>query len=127
MRPFVVQSVILAVLSNGPLRAAEAPIPVMVGGAPELDACAATGVVSGLKPVQGNYLSVRAGPGLAFKRVDKLNVGERVWLCDTKDGWIGIVYGNDCGVATPLPLRRPYPGPCASGWVSERFIELEAG
>jgi hypothetical protein len=99
----------------------------MIGGEPELDACGATGIVAGLKPVPGNVLSVRAGPGVEFTRIGELRPGDRVWLCDRKDGWLGIVYGENCGVSTPIAERAPYTGPCKAGWVSERYVEPEAG
>lgn len=106
------------------------PVEVMVGGEPALDACGGTGTVAGLKPVSGNYLAVRAGPGLGFRELDRLPAGARLWICEQRDGWLGVVYGGadtDCGVATPGPVRGPYAGPCRAGWVSETYVRPEAG
>jgi hypothetical protein len=30
-------------------------------------------------------------------------------------------------VSTPWPRSRPYNGPCRSGWVHKRWVELFAG
>ena len=120
------------VVMAGPYRlAAEATSrPVMIGGEAELDACGAIGAVSNLKPEPGNTLSVRSGPGLQFDRIDGLAPGTRVWLCDRQGDWLGIVYpaaSADCGVTTQSAARRPYGGPCLSGWVYDRHVELLAG
>ncbi|MDX1541092.1 MAG: hypothetical protein R3349_06775 [Geminicoccaceae bacterium] len=98
--------------------------PVMVGGDPDLDACA-IGVVSA-----GGRGTVQAGPGRGFGRLDDLQPGRRVWLCDRADGFVGIVYGEEpraCGLASPRSTRGPYDGPCASGWIDERRVQLTAG
>ncbi len=130
MNPVFFISIVCAILAGSALQSAGAridSIPVKVGGESDLDACASTGIVVGLKPTPGNYLAVREGPSLGFKQIHGLHLGDRVWLCDRMEGWVGIVHGEDCGVSTPIPVRKPYAGPCASGWVSERFISLEAG
>jgi hypothetical protein len=111
-------------------RAQEPQVPVMIGGEADLDACGAVGTVSGLKPTPGNTLSVRSGPGREQTRIDGLAPGTRVWLCDRRGPWLGVVYGPpraDCGVSTPRPVRQPYRGPCSSGWVHESYVELFAG
>ena len=113
-----------------PSQAGTRPIPVMIGGERDLDACGAVGVVSGLDPKPANTLSVRSGPGSQFAQIDKLTSGTRVWLCDHKGRWLGVVYGpdgQDCGVSTPSDRRRPYTGPCASGWVFDKYVSLLAG
>ncbi|WP_336959345.1 hypothetical protein [Sphingobium aquiterrae] len=33
----------------------------------------------------------------------------------------------DCGVSSPVESRRPYRGPCRSGWVSSAYVALVAG
>jgi hypothetical protein len=130
MRPDFWFSLFVAFVAGGSFQtvaASPAPTPVMVGGESDLDACASTGIVVGLKPVPGNFLAVREGPGPGFAQVGELPLGDRVWLCDSREDWMGIVYGEDCGVSTPKATRTLYTGPCASGWVSKRYIELEAG
>lgn len=106
------------------------PVPVTIGGDADMDACGSTGIVSGLRGGSGSFLAVRGGPGLQFRTIDRLEPDTRVWICEARAGWLGVVYGTDdkgCGVSSPVPVRRPYVGPCASGWVSERYVRREAG
>lgn len=106
---------------------------VKVGGEAEFDACGAVHKVVGLKKGGDNFLSVRASPSVKGRELDRLRTGRLVWSCDsTEEGeWIGVVYekrpGQDCGVGTPIAKRRAYAGPCASGWVAGRYLELVAG
>ena len=47
-------------------------------------------------------------------------------------GWIGIPFQSDAyvpiagerRVEEDVPSRRPYAGPCLSGWVSAKHIEV---
>jgi hypothetical protein len=137
MRSVAILFLCAVVLAGGqtPLAAEQASrrpdsVPVMVGGEAELDACGGTGLVSGLRPVPGNELVVRHGPGIGFAKVAALTAGTRVWLCDSRDGWLGVVFGavgQECGVSSPQLRRSPYKGPCSAGWVWGRFISPEAG
>ncbi|MFM5929360.1 MAG: hypothetical protein ACKOPQ_00445 [Novosphingobium sp.] len=129
-------SVMVASLSAHGLAAPAAapkPRPVLVGGDAEYDACGGVHKVVGLKAKGDNFLSVRAAPSTSGKELDRLRLGRMVWSCDSinEGEWIGVVYertpGQDCGVGTPIAKRRAYKGPCASGWVSGRFLELVAG
>lgn len=76
---------------------------VMVGGEANLDACGGIGVLT-LRRVPGNTLKVRAGPGTNRPVIGVLTPDARVWVCDGRDGWLGVVVyspaGDDCGVAT---------------------------
>lgn len=111
-------------------QADEARVSVMIGGEPHLDACGAVGVVSGLRPRPGNTLSVRSGPGHEYNRIDGLASGTRVWLCDRNGAWLGVIYGpagSGCRVSTPSAKRQAYQGPCSSGWVYKKYVELIAG
>jgi hypothetical protein len=102
--------------------------PVRVGGISDHDACAQLGEVTGLNPNGDNYLSVRDGAGTSFAEIDRLSAGQEVHICQYKDDFYGVVYGDHaCGVGTPIPVAQPYKGPCKSGWVSVRFIEITAG
>lgn len=99
-----------------------APLAVTVGGSHEGGACPLEGTVTGLKD---GSLSVRVGPGTDFARVDKLNNGARVFLCDRAGGgdWVGVVYGSgDCGLAAPIDPPRAYAGSCRSGWVRSTYL-----
>lgn len=105
--------------------------PVMYGRDPELDACSSTGVIVGLKSNGDAFLSVRSSPG--GDEIGRLRNGQLVNICDGADGWLGIVYdaagqNNDsCNVAISLKQPMPYPGPCQSGWVSERYVKQVSG
>jgi len=121
----------VAAQSAAPLRP---EVPVMVGGDSEQDACGGTYRVTGLNPRGDNFLSVRSRPAAAGRELARLRNGQMGYLCDASaDGqWQGVVYAPagrdlDCGVGTPISRSRPYRGPCASGWVASRFVELVAG
>lgn len=115
-------------LGGATAMAQDSRVLVMMGGDENLDACSGVGVVANLKPAAGNALSVRAGPGLQYANLDKLPAGTRLWLCDDRDDWLGVVYGStDCGVSTPVAERRSYVGPCSSGWVYRKYVDLIAG
>ena len=108
--------------------------PVRVGfDGPDFDACGSYGVITGLNPDGDNFLSVRAAPTSDAEELDRLTSGTGVSMCEQADGWIGIVYeasgaeGTGCGTGSPVPDVRDYDGPCRSGWVSQRFVELIAG
>jgi len=99
---------------------------VTIGGDQDRLACPKSGIVAGLK--SGGGLSVRAAPGAAAGRIDKLNSGKRVFMCDwSGDGaWVGVVYAGtpavDCGVSKTIDRPQPYAGACRSGWVSARYV-----
>ena len=108
--------------------------PVRVGfDGPEVDACGSYGVIEGLNPDGDNFLSVRSAPNLDAEELDRLSTGTGVSLCESVDGWLGIVYegsgtpGMQCGTGSPVSAVQNYSGPCRSGWVSERFVDLVAG
>lgn len=103
---------------------------VTIGGG-ELDACGTLAEVAGLGREADRRLSVRGGPDVAFRPVDWLRNGRRLHVCDRRGDWVGVVYGpdrsTDCGVSTPSERKRPYGGPCKSGWVHSRFVRGIAG
>ncbi|WP_192360223.1 SH3 domain-containing protein [Mesorhizobium mediterraneum] len=107
--------------------------PIMPVTVPPTDGIAANclgGVVTGLKPGGDGFLAVRAGPGTNHRMLDRLHSGNDVRICDRRGDWLGIVYGkgycNDVDRASER--ARSYAGPCRSGWVHGRWIEVaEAG
>lgn len=111
--------------------AAMAEQSVMVGGDATLDACSAVGVVSGLKPVAGNFLALRAAGNANSKMIAKLENGQQLFICEEKSDWIGVVVPNEkdanCGVTSPIAQQGSYTGDCASGWVYRKYVELLAG
>jgi hypothetical protein len=119
---------------DGNVDSSTAPVvPVFVGGHPELDACSSAGRPRGLKSDGDGFLAVRSGPGVQYEITDKLHPGETFSLCDVSPDqrWHGIVYGDsaehDCGVSSPKAAQVPYRGPCKSGWVNVKFVEVHAG
>lgn len=113
------------------------PVPVMVGGNSEMDACGSLMRIAFRTRAPGNFAAVRAAPSTSAAERQRLFTGQRVLACQTVGEWTGIVYrtpgdGNDddisaCGVSSPIARRRAYIGPCASGWVASRLLALEAG
>ncbi|WP_237050949.1 SH3 domain-containing protein [Microvirga ossetica] len=102
-------------------------IAVVVGGDFNNPACPSTGVVSRLKPQTESFLSVRSGPGVSHREVDRLTNGSPVAICQQTDSWFAVVYStqqgtNDCNVQTPSPAKRSYTGPCKYGWVHSSYI-----
>lgn len=101
---------------------------------PHESACRGIGSVANLPGGNDNFLAVRDGPSAKARQLDKLGADAPVFLCDQNgDGsWIGIVYQangyvpvtDECRVEDSVPSRRPYSGPCLSGWVSAKYVEV---
>jgi len=128
-RPTILSLTLATLLSVGPTLAAD-PIPVMLGGEPEMDACPGWGEVRGLDPDGDGFLAVRTGPGTGYPMIDRLHEGDGVHFCDERGDWIGIVHGEpgqDCGADSPVARRQPYRGPCKSGWAHRNWLVLLAG
>lgn len=109
-------------------------VPVMVGGDSEQDACGGAYQVVHLNPRGDNFVSLRSRPSTSGRELARLRSGQVGFLCDSSSDhqWQGVVYAlpgkdMDCGVGTPIARKRAYRGPCASGWVASRFLELVAG
>ena len=64
-------------------------VPIIVGG-DEFDACSSAGTVEGLNPHGDGFLTVKAGPGVNFERIDKLNNGMHVYICDERGDWFTV-------------------------------------
>lgn len=117
-----------ASLNQGPGRKPE--IPIVIEADPDFDACGANGVIEGLDPAGDGFLAVRSGPGANYAELDRLYNGERVYLCNEKGKWLGIVYSKqrqECNVSTGWISTQPYTGPCKSGWVHRNWVRLHAG
>lgn len=97
---------------------------------PEFDACGGLGRITGPDRVQ----IVRSAPDDRAGEVSQLDRRSFVWLCEAEGEWQGIVYPEgdyqdiaDCRVSGPVAEPQGYEGPCRSGWVRARNIELLAG
>lgn len=110
-----------------------AEVPVEYGGNEELDACQTLGHVDNLNSGPKGFLAVKDAPDLKAGRIDKLYNKQVVWICsESKDGkWYGIVYTKDakqdCGTNKSMEARKPYDGPCKSGWVAPKWVVQDAG
>lgn len=107
--------------------------PVMVGGMDDLDACLTVSKVTGLNPRGDNFLSLRSQPSSKARELMRLRPEQQVWVCEeVAGGWTGVLVAPgdgslDCGVGTPIARRQAYSGPCRSGWVAGKFLEVIAG
>jgi len=105
-------------------------VPVIVGGHDGMDACLSLGVVRQGGFV-GDYVDVRAGPSSKYEHVTQLVSGSYVWVCNTQDLWLAIVFSTapkmDCWISQPINHEQAYAGPCQFGWVPESAIEIIAG
>lgn len=107
-------------------------VPVMAGGEPNLDACLGTGVIEGLDPRGDGFLSVRSGPGgRKYREIARVYNGMRVYICDQKGPWLGVVYSTkssaECNVTSPWSKRMAYTGPCNYGWIHSKYVGDLAG
>lgn len=101
----------------------------------------AVGHVINLKKGGDGYVSVRAAPTTKASERDRLTLGTHVILVAEPDGnrktpFTSIIYDPDnregalmdrCGLPEGPPyFEGLYTGPCKSGWVSSRFVEVLA-
>lgn len=108
-------------------------VPVRVGElGPSFPACNASGTTRNLGATEA--LPVRSAPFDTAPQTGQVPGGTGFAVCarshDQK--WFGIVFADqgsaiDCAVSAPATERRPYQGPCKSGWVSSAFVKLVAG
>lgn len=121
----------LVAASTASVAAAQLPRQVMIRAGFDVESCPDTGEVRGLNPRGDNFLSVRAGPNVRARELDRLRQGEQVMICDRVGQWWGVVYsrtpGADCNIVPSATRRTAYAGPCRSGWVSGRYIGIVGG
>ena len=67
---------------------------------------------------------LRAGPRDDFPVIAILTEGTVIAGCDYRDGWDGIIEGQDvtCSIGIMVPARTPYTGPCRSGWIEQSRV-----
>ena len=102
---------------------------------PGFGACESSAQVVNLNPNGDNFLAVKAAPSLASRRIDKLGPNANVYVCKTTpDGtWTSVIYDGSgqlsarCSPKSSMSRELPYTGPCQSGWVSSKYIEVVAG
>lgn len=108
---------------------------------------AAVARIVGLRKGGDGYVSVRAAPSAKAAELDRLTASRWVIALTPPTNWddvtfIGVIYpaGDGDAASRPLhevcgvsetppaapPFDRPYTGPCRSGWVHKRFVEVLA-
>ena len=79
----------------------------------------------------GEHLSVRSEPSKKSPRIDQLDPGRFVYICDETAGWYKVFYGSaasGCGPESPttgLDVRKTRA--CKSGWVSDKWVDVISG
>lgn len=121
-------------LSPLPAGAVEAEIVPFVGrDGPQADGCGGIGRIFALGPSDKARLAVLERPDEYARKKDELSARTLIWLCDVDESgdFQGIVYPSgdfqeleDCRVSTSVDTPQPYAGPCRSGWVVARNIQL---
>ena len=119
----------LSNVTSEPMKPGTRPVQIGEGG-PAFAACATVGRVVNISATGETYLPVRAAPFLEADEVSRLPNDTRLLVCTRSidQRWQGVVVppadapGTDCGVSAPVASRRPYSGPCISGWVASAFV-----
>ncbi|MCU0728528.1 MAG: hypothetical protein MUF41_00235 [Sphingopyxis sp.] len=100
--------------------------PVMVGNeGPRSPACPARATL------RGDSVAIRWAPDAASPT--KADHDDDVWLCETRDGWAGVVFPasgqsmDACRVTISVRPAQEYQGPCRWGWVEADKISRTAG
>jgi len=100
----------------------------MVGGEVEFDAC---GSAAELTAFEKEQVIIYSAPDERSSIRDLISKNILVSVCDSYNGWFGIVYSTDetlrCGTGSPIKIRQAYGGPCKSGWVMESNLDGWAG
>jgi len=118
---------ILITICSLSLTIAHANLPVMLDSKGDpLDPCSYAQII-GLNPNGDGFLTVRSEPNKHAKPLDRLYNGNKVWYCDQKGQWVGIVYGKNCHISSPANPPRAYKGSCKSGWVFGKWVSIIAG
>lgn len=113
----------------------DAKATVQVGkNGPEFDACASYGKVAIKDGGAKAMARIKPNPSAQSRTVDTLSQNDPFFMCDVAgDGgeWTGIIYSKDieidCGAGSPVPAQHDYTGPCRSGWISTKNVQLIAG
>jgi hypothetical protein len=102
------------------------PVTIGAHGQPDIDACPSVGAAL-------SSVAVRLAPATVAGVAARLDTGQSFYMCGSSpDGvWESVVIpasaGADCGVSGAVAKPRPYRGPCKSGWVEAKYIEVVAG
>ncbi|MFC3219377.1 integron [Tianweitania populi] len=121
-----------ASLAAAKAESATPSVPVTASSDGIMDACNSVGRVTGLDPKGDNFLSVRSGPGGKYTEIARLASGADIFICDERSPWLGVIYPADdatvdCGTDAYSGEAKPYTGPCRSGWIHQKFVQVIAG
>lgn len=128
-RTFCIATVAVALILFGLVEAKDM-VPLVLEGDELLDACSGVGEIGGLHSDGDGFVAVRAGPGKHYKMVDQLINGDRVYICRSRENWLGVVYskaGRNCQISSPVSKTQKYTGPCAWGWIYRKWVLPRAG
>ncbi len=123
---------LLAVFLLGPENNERLDVPVVAGSMPPAESVRGNlcnlAVVRGLRP--SRHLIVRSGTGVNYRKIGRLSEGERIYTCNERGEWIGVVFsrsGSPCGGPSAHGLDVRKTSTCRSGWVHRNWIEIVSG
>jgi uncharacterized protein YccT (UPF0319 family) len=117
--------------------------PIVVDGR-AIASGASVAQIVGLRKNGDGYVSVRVAPTVKSKERDRLTQDRYVLILNgnknaEKLGFFGVIYAdknedvdleNHCEIENPInpakTSKQIYTGPCRSGWVAKRFVEILA-
>lgn len=79
---------------------------------------------------KGDYVTVRSGPGVKFKKIGQLHSGRGVYICDEEGDWFRVFYSSPngpCGSTSSSGLDVQKTKACQSGWVKKKWIDVISG
>jgi len=136
MMNMILSAALVAAMLHSPLPArfnAKASVQVGQDGQ-NFDACGGYGRISIKESGSRTLIAVLPNPSREGTPIDTLAHNAPVHMCDTAGDngeWTGIVYADgkdiDCDVGSPVQAQHDYAGPCRSGWVLTKNVELIAG
>ena len=75
-------------------------------------------------------LAIRSGPDPNAPRIDSLEVGAPIYICDYRQTWLKIYYGKKgepCGRIEPNGIESRQVATCRSGWVRQDRVDVISG
>ena len=104
----------------------DSSVPVMIAPSGSDDLCGGVGIVIGN---DRQHYSIHKKPERNAQEVIAVSSGSRLLLCDSVDGWYGVVVlkkGTNC-ISESVSERQKYMGPCVSGWIEKSVVRFFAG
>jgi len=124
-------------LTDERLEEAPDPRPVRTGLAGTgADACGGYGEIrqgGGESKGEDMRVQVRHSPNPEGREIDLLKPATPVSICESEGEWLGIVFAgpdqtlSECETGAAIAQAQDYAGPCRSGWIERRLVDLMAG